>query len=155
MRAGAVGLGDTGLDRLGPAGHAGCRVHHEGLAAGVPAAARAEEEAHLDVAVVSDRRHLVELGVGEHHDPRALGHAVDADALGVGLGEDGAKHDRALHARDLEVVATAVREAARRLRPGPRRRLEAGRRKHLRVARARAVCGVGRARHRASLVWFT
>ena len=70
--AGAVGLGDAGLDRLGAAGDARRGVHHQRLAAGVPPAPRAEEEAHLDVALAADRRHLVERGVGEHHDARAL-----------------------------------------------------------------------------------
>jgi hypothetical protein len=74
----AVGLGDARLDRLRPAGDAGGGVVHERLAARVPAAARAEEQAHLDVALTPDRRHLVELGVGEHHHARALGDAVDA-----------------------------------------------------------------------------
>src|SRR5205823_3283007 len=152
---GPVGLGQACLDGLRAAGDAGRGLVHERLAAGVPASAGAEEEAHLDLAILADRDHLVELGVGEHHHTRALRDAIDADALGVGLGEDAAQHDRALDARDLEVVAGAVGEASSGLRPRPGRSLEPYRREHLRVAAAGAVCGVGRARHRASLVWFT
>ena len=123
----------------GPRATPGRGVHHQRLAAGVPAAPRAEEEAHLDAALAADRRHLVDLGVGEHHDARALRDAVDAHALRVGLLEHGAQHARALDARDLEVVAAAVAEAARRLRPRPRRRVEPDAREHGRVAAAKPV----------------
>ena len=155
MRAGAVGLGDAGLDGLRSAGDAGGGVHHERLATRIPAAARAEEEAHLDVALAAERGHLVQSGVREHHHARPLRYAVDADALGIGLLEHRAQHPRPLDARDLVVMAAAVAEAPRRGGREAGGRREADAREHGRVAAAEPAGYLGAARHRASLVWFT
>ena len=146
VRARAAGLGQARLDRLRPAGHAGRRLGHQRLAAGVPAAAGTQEQAHLDATVVAERRHLIQLLVGQHHHAGALRDPLHPDALPVGLVKHRAQHPGALDAGDLDAVAAAVLEPPARLRPVPRRRAQA----HLRQHRREPL-----AVHRASLVWFT
>ena len=69
---------------------------------GSDAGARPDEEADLDPALPGDRGHLVELGVGQEHDAAPLADAVDGDAEGVGLLEDGPQRVRPLDRGDLD-----------------------------------------------------
>ncbi len=95
------------------------------LAAGIPCAARPEEERHLDVVLPTELGHLVKIVVGEEHHPGPLRDTVDAEADGGCLLEHGPEDDWPFDARDLDVVRRAVREAERGRRPGPERRLQA------------------------------
>ena len=155
MGAGPVGVGDAGLDGLRATRDPRRGVHHQRLAADIPSAPRSQEEAYLHAAITADCRHLVQRGVGEHHDAGALRDPVDPDALLIGLLEHRAQDGRPLDARDLEVVSAAVAEASRRLGREPRRRVQADARQHGRVAAAQPFGWIGAAHHRASLMWFT
>ena len=67
------------------AGHPADGARRERLPAGVPGAARAEEERHLDPVLGAELGHLLELAVGEHHHARALGDPPHGHVAGIGL----------------------------------------------------------------------
>ena len=91
---------------------AGRAARHAG---GVPGGVRPREEADLDGRRARHRRHLGELGVGEHEDARALRGAVHAHVEALGRLEQRLEAARPLAARDLDAVARAVGEALGRL----------------------------------------
>lgn len=119
-------LGRAGLDRLGAASHPGRRLAGQRLPAGVPGAARAEEQAHLDLMLAAELGQLIELVIGQEHDPGALGDAVNAHIARGRLLQHRPQDDRTLDAGDLQVVRAAVREAMGRGRPRPRGGLDPG-----------------------------
>jgi len=64
-------VNNSGLHGL-PARDAADGSGRERLAARIPRASRAEEERDLDAVLGSERRHLDDLRVGQHHHARAL-----------------------------------------------------------------------------------
>ena len=104
-------LGDAPLDACVAAGHSADCARRERLPAGVPGAARAEEERHLDPVLGAELGHLLELAVGEHHHARALGDAAHGHVAGICFLDHSTEGGRPLDRRDLDAVAEAVRES--------------------------------------------
>ncbi len=110
----AHGVLDAPGERVVAAG-AQPRAAREGAGpgAGVPGAARAGEQAQLDVVFGAGPDHLGDLGVAQHPHTAALADAVDGDAEGLGLLQHGGQCLRPLHGGDLGAPGAAVGEGVR------------------------------------------
>ena len=112
------------LDGVGETAHAahlpevGGAVGRARVGADVEPLARPREQRHLDAGLGTDRRHLAQLRLAQQHRARALGDAVDDDALRVRAAHDLLQHARALDARDLHAEGGAVGEAGAARRRG-------------------------------------
>jgi hypothetical protein len=132
-----------GVDELlGAAQHPG----HGGTGPGgdlhsrVPGGARADEQAHLDAALVAERHHLADVGIGEQHHAAPLADPVHPDPVLVGRGQHRPERLGTLDRRDLEVVGGAVWEplgGGRQLARVPVRQAHAPKERPRRAARRR------------------
>src|SRR5207249_10102029 len=87
------------------------RARHGGRA---PGRVRACEEADLDEVIGTETGHVVEFLVRVQEDARPLREAMDEHAEAFRLLERGLDAAWTFHARDLDPVLRAVREALRR-----------------------------------------
>ena len=112
----SLDLGQAPLDPRLPACRPSGGGGGEGLPARVPRAARPEEERDLDPVLGSERRHLRDLGVGQHHHAGPLGDPAYGHAPLGRLVQNGAEAPPAPRPRGSRSGS------GRRRRSGPRSR---------------------------------
>ncbi len=83
------------------------------LHADVPIRARADEQAHLDAVLASERDHPADFPVGLEHDAAALADPMDRDTVLARRGDNRLHRPRPFARRNLDPILSAVGKSLR------------------------------------------